>query len=57
MSAEKSNSGLLTIIAIVVIAILGFVVYNTTKESPEEQVAESVADTVDDIGEAVTGQE
>ncbi len=53
----NDNKGLLTVIAIVLIAILGVVVYQATEKSPSEKVADSVADTVDDIGESVTGRE
>lgn len=52
-----NNNGLLTVIAVVLIAILGVFVYEATKKTPGEQVADSVADTVDDIGESVTGRE
>lgn len=53
----NDNKGLLTIIAVVLIAILGVVVYEATEKSPEEKVADSISDTVDDIGESVTGRE
>lgn len=52
-----NNSGLLTIIAVVLIAILGVVVYKATEKSPSEKVADSVSETVEDIGDAVTGQQ
>lgn len=48
----NDNKGLLTVIAVVLIAILGVVVYQATEKSPGEQVADSVSDTMDDIGDA-----
>ena len=48
----NNNKGLLTVIALVLIAILGVVVYQATERTPAEKVADSVADTVDDIGDA-----
>lgn len=48
----NDNKGLLTIIALVLIAILGVVVYQATEKSPSEKVADSISDTIDDIGDA-----
>lgn len=55
--ATKSNNALLTIIAVVVIAILGLLVYkNFIEKTPEEKVADSISETIEDIGDAVQGQ-
>lgn len=48
----KNNSGLLVIIAVVLIAILGVVVYKANEKTPEEKIADSVSETIDDIGNA-----
>lgn len=48
----NNNSGLLVIIAVVLIAILGIVVYKANERTPAEKVADSVSDTIDDIGDA-----
>ncbi len=56
MSEGKNNSGLLTIIALGVIAIAGFLFYQSQQESPAEQVADSISEAADDIGDAATGE-
>lgn len=48
----NNNSGLLVIIAVVLIAILGVVVYKANEKSPGEKIADSVSETVEDIGDA-----
>jgi hypothetical protein len=48
----KNNSGLLVIIAVVLIAILGIVAYKATEKTPGEQMADSVSETMEDIGDA-----
>ena len=52
MSEGKSNTGLLVIIALGVIAIAGVLLYQSQQKSPSEQVADSVSDAAEDIGDA-----
>lgn len=53
-SSPSDNKALLAFIAIVLVAILGLLVYQTTKKTPEEKIADSVSETLDDIGDAVS---
>lgn len=55
MSEGKNNNGLLTIIALGVIAIAGVLIYQANQDSPAEQVADSIGDAADDIGDAAQG--
>ena len=50
MSKVKNNSGLLAVIAVVVIAILGILVYQMNQKTPEEQIADDISNVVNDIG-------
>lgn len=54
MSAGN-NKTLLAVIALAVIVIAGVLVYQATEKSPEEKIADSISNTVDDIGDAATG--
>lgn len=56
MSGQKTNNVILSVIAIVLIGILGVLVYkNFVEKTPEEKIADSISDTVEDIGNAVAG--
>ncbi len=48
-----SQKAILGIIAVVLIAILGLLVYENTKKSPAEKMADSIGEAVEDVGEAV----
>ena len=48
-----SQKAILGIIAVVLIAILGLLVYENTKKSPAEEMADSIGKAVEDVGEAV----
>ncbi len=50
---KDSNTVLLAVIALLLIGILGFVVFGATKKTPEEKIADSVSETIEDIGNAV----
>ena len=52
MSNSNNNSGLLAVIAVVLVAILGLAVYQMNQDSPAEEVAESVSGAINDA----TGQ-
>ncbi len=55
MSAQKTNNAILAIIAVVLIGILGVLVYkNFIEKTPEEKIADSVSETINDIGDAVS---
>ncbi len=55
MSDGKGNTGLLTIIAVVLIAIAGIMLYQANQDTPAEQAAESIEEVGDEIGDAVSG--
>ncbi len=48
-----SQKAMLAIIAIVLLGILGVLVYENTKKSPAEKMADSIGEAVEDVGEAV----
>jgi sensor domain CHASE-containing protein len=47
------NKTLLTIIALGVIVIAGTLVYQATKKSPEEKIADSISNTAKDISNSI----
>lgn len=50
--AQKSNTALLTIIAVALIGILGIIVYKSfIEKTPEEKMADSISETIDSIGD------
>jgi len=56
MANQNSNNVILSLIAVVLIGILGVLVYkNFVEKTPEEKIADSISSTVEDIGNAVAG--
>lgn len=56
MPGQKTNNAVLAVIAVVLIGILGVLVYkNFVEKTPEEKIADSISETVEDIGNAVAG--
>lgn len=53
-SKSSDNKALLAFIAVILVAILGLLIYQTTKKTPEEKIADSVSETIEDIGNAVS---
>ncbi len=54
MADQKTNTTILAFIALVVVAILGLLVYkNFIEKTPEEKIADSVSETIENIGNAV----
>ena len=53
-SSPSDNKALLIFIAVILLAILGILVFQVTKKTPEEKLADSVTETLDDIGNAVS---
>ena len=49
----NDNKTILIVIALVLVAILGVLVLQATEKTPEEKIADSVSDTIEDIGNAV----
>lgn len=49
---NNTNTGLLVLIAVVLIGILGVAVYQMSEKSPEEKVADSISQAAEDIGNA-----
>ena len=57
MAGQKTNNALLLIIALVLIGILGVLVYkNFIEKTPEEKMADSISETIENIGDAVAGE-
>lgn len=55
MADNSNNRTILIVIALVLIAILGVLVLQATEKTPEEKIADSVSDVVEDIGNAAAG--
>lgn len=55
-SSPSDNKVLLSFIAIILLAILGLLIFQATQKTPEEKIADSVSETIEDIGNAVTGK-
>ncbi len=47
-----SQKAILALIAIVLIGILGVLIYENTKKTPAEKMADSIGEAVEDVGEA-----
>lgn len=54
--ADQNNKTILIVIALVLIAILGVLVMQATQKTPEEKIADSVSEAVEDVGNAFSGQ-
>lgn len=52
-SGLSDNKPILAFIAVVLLAILGVLIYQVTKPTPEEKAAEAVSDLVEDIGNSI----
>ncbi len=53
MAANSNNRTILIVIALVLVAILGVLVLQATEKTQEEKIADSVSETIEDIGNAV----
>lgn len=54
MAAQKTNTTILTIIAVALVAIAGVLIYkNFIEKTPEEKMADSISETIDNIGSKV----
>ena len=49
------NKAILIVIAVALLAILGIVAMKATEKTPEEKVADSISETVEDVGDAISG--
>ncbi len=52
--ADGTNKTLLIVIALLLAGILGLLVLQATKKTPQEKIADSVSETINDIGDAVS---
>lgn len=50
---DTKSKPVLIVIALVLLAILGLLVMEVTKPEPEDEIAESIKQMVDDIGDQV----
>lgn len=50
---DKTNKILLIVIALLLTSILGMLVLQATEKTPQEKIADSVSDTIEEIGNAV----
>ena len=48
-----TNKILLIVIALLLASILGILVLQATKKTPQEKIADSVSETIEEIGNAV----
>jgi hypothetical protein len=55
MAVKFDNKTILTVIAVALIGILGMLILQATKKTPEEKIADSVSEVVEDIGNATAG--
>ena len=51
-----SQKAILAIIAIALIGILDVLIYENTKKTPAEKMADSIGEAMEDVGEAVQGE-
>ncbi len=51
-----SQKAILAVIAIALIGILGLLIYENTKKTPAEKMADSIGEAMEDVGEAVQGE-
>jgi hypothetical protein len=56
MAAKFDNQAILIIIAVALLGILGMLIIKAAEKTPEEKVADSVSEAVEDIGNAVAKQ-
>lgn len=56
MSESNNNSGLIAVIAVVLIGIFSLLVYQANQKTPEEKIADSVSQVADDVSSAVSGE-
>lgn len=55
MASKSDNKALLAFIAVILLGILGLLIYtNFIEKTPEEKIADSVSETLDNIGNAVS---
>ena len=54
--ADQNNKTILIVIALLLIAILGVMIMQTTQKTPEEKIANSVSEAVEDVGNALSGK-
>ena len=54
MAFKPSDRPILIFIVFVLLAILGLLTYQATKKTPAEKMADSISETVEDIGNAVS---
>jgi predicted negative regulator of RcsB-dependent stress response len=55
MASKSDNKALLALIAVILLGILGLLIYtNFIEKTPEEKIADSVSETLDNIGNAVS---
>ncbi len=51
----SDNKPILIFIAVVLLAILGVLVYQATRPTPEERAADAISGVVEDIGNTIAG--
>ena len=56
MADEGTNKTLLIVIALLLVGILGILVLQSARKSPEEKAADAVAETVEEIGNSIQGR-
>lgn len=51
--AKDSNKAILIVIALLLLGILGLLALQMTEKTPEEKVADSISNLVEDIGNGI----
>ncbi len=54
MAQDNNNKLILAVIALLLLAILGFLIFQSTQKTPEEKIADSISQTVEDIGNSIS---
>lgn len=54
--ADQNNKTILIVIALLLIAILGVMIMQNTQKTPEEKIADSVSEAVENVGNALSGK-
>lgn len=53
MASKKSNTIVLTVIALALLGILGVLIMEQTKKTPLEEATDSITGAIEDVGNAV----
>lgn len=49
------SKGLLAVIMVILLGIFGVLLYQATEKTPEEKMADSISNTVEQVGDKISG--